>query len=235
MSEPDDSAENFLRRWSRRKHAAETRPEAGSEPPKFASAEGGPSPGTAPHGEPDRPGFDPATLPSIESITATSDIRAFLAPGVPEELSRAALRRAWMTDPTIRDFVGIAENQWDFTRPDGVPGFGPLELTPELRRMVAQLVGEAPAQATSRPDPDADPIDQVAHKLPELSSARTDQANDATNAALKCAPLPEGEPQTTGEAPTNSLAVDAATQQTGSEAATAPGSGRRRHGGAIPK
>ena len=68
----------------------------------------------------------------------------FFAPGVPAELTRAALRRAWVTDPAIRDFIGIAENQWDFTKPDGVPGFGSLELTPELRRMVAQLVGDAP-------------------------------------------------------------------------------------------
>ena len=48
-----------------------------------------------------------------------------------------------VTDPAIRDFIGLAENQWDFTQPDGVPGFGSLELTPELRRMVAGLVGDA--------------------------------------------------------------------------------------------
>ena len=37
------------------------------------------------------------------SITAATDIRAFLAPGVPAELTRAALRRAWTADPAIRD------------------------------------------------------------------------------------------------------------------------------------
>ena len=61
-------------------------------------------------------------LPPIDSITAVSDVRAFLAAGVPEDVTRAALRRAWLTDPTIRDFVGLAENQWDFAKPDGVPG-----------------------------------------------------------------------------------------------------------------
>jgi len=70
------------------------------------------------------PGFDPTHLPPIESITAASGIRGFLAPGVPAELSRAALRRAWTTDPAIRDFVGLAESQWDFTMPDAVPGSG---------------------------------------------------------------------------------------------------------------
>ena len=40
---------------------------------------------------------------SISSRSAApSDIRAYLAPGVPAELTRAALRRAWLADPTIR-------------------------------------------------------------------------------------------------------------------------------------
>ena len=62
----------------------------------------------------------------IDSIVAGSDIRAFLQSGVPAELTKAALRRAWTTDPAIRDFIGIAENQWDFTDPTSIPGFGPL-------------------------------------------------------------------------------------------------------------
>src|SRR5262245_12659068 len=57
--------------------------------------------------------FDPTQLPPIESIAAETDIRAFLAPGVPVELSRAALRRAWSADPRIREFVGLSENSWD--------------------------------------------------------------------------------------------------------------------------
>jgi hypothetical protein len=70
--------------------------------------------------------FDAPRLPSIESIGAGSDIRPFLAPGVPAHLMRAALRRAWSTDPAIRDFIGLSENSWDFNGPDGVPGFGSL-------------------------------------------------------------------------------------------------------------
>src|SRR5262249_15611086 len=75
---------------------------------------------------PRRPAFDPTTLPSLDSIDATTDIRAFLARGVPAALGREALRRAWLADPAVRDFVGPAENAWDFTAPGGVPGFGPL-------------------------------------------------------------------------------------------------------------
>jgi hypothetical protein len=141
MSDPEDGAENFLKRWSRRKQAAEARSRAAGGAPESADAEAKSSPDIVAPSAPDAPVVDAATLPPIESITAASDIRAFLMPGVPEEVSRAALRRAWVTDPTIRDFIGVAENQWDFTKSDAVPGFGSLESTPELRRLVDRLFG----------------------------------------------------------------------------------------------
>ena len=81
--------------------------------------------------------FDAAKLPPIESIGAGSDIRPFLAFSVPTDLTRAALRRAWSTDPTIRDFIGLSENSWDFDAQDGVPGFGPL-----TRQLMAGTTGE---------------------------------------------------------------------------------------------
>jgi hypothetical protein len=59
---------------------------------------------------------------------------------VPAELTVAALRRAWVSDPVIRDFIGIAENQWDFTNPTTIPGFGPLYETGDKVGLVAQTV-----------------------------------------------------------------------------------------------
>ena len=133
--------EDFLKRWSRRKR-------------DVAEAEK-PAPPAAKAAKPVRAGrrcfrrdgktdaeFDPATLPPIESITALSDVTAFLRAGVPAELTRAALRRVWTADPAIRDFVGLAENAWDFTDPAAMPGFGPLESTEEVRRMIAQVVDQ---------------------------------------------------------------------------------------------
>jgi hypothetical protein len=97
--------------------------------------------------------FDPASLPSIDAITADTDIIAFLQSGVPAELTRAALRRAWTSDPAIRDFIGVAENQWDFNDPNGAPGFGPLgtiqgqvaflsQVSPSLKKLPDLLAGE---------------------------------------------------------------------------------------------
>jgi Protein of unknown function (DUF3306) len=146
MSAAEKSLQKFLQRWSRRKLATVERGQQASE----WQAEQGESadPNTlanAPLDNSAAAAFDSASLPPIESINAATDIRAFLAPGVPIELTRAALRRAWVSDPTIRDFVGLAENQWDFTKPDEVPGFGSLELTPELRRLLMGFCGEKSA------------------------------------------------------------------------------------------
>jgi hypothetical protein len=63
---------------------------------------------------------DAASLPPIGSIGAASEIRPFLEPGVPQDLARAALRRAWMVDPAIRNFVGLSENFWGFNASDKV-------------------------------------------------------------------------------------------------------------------
>jgi Protein of unknown function (DUF3306) len=158
MSNP----ESFLTRWSRRKHAAlEGEEIISSEAPSPAPLEeaagktrtsgteylvddSGILPSTGLNTA--APPFDPLSVPPIESITADTDIRGFLAPGVPPDLTRAALRRAWAADPKIRDFVGLADYDWDFNAPGSMAGFGPLEMTEELLRMAAQIVGPPPTQ-----------------------------------------------------------------------------------------
>jgi hypothetical protein len=94
--------------------------------------------------------FDAASLPSVETITATTDVRPFLAPGVPRELTLAALRRAWVMDPRIRDFRGLQENEWDFSNPSGIPGFGPLEPSEDVKLFAGPVVGELGGEITTR-------------------------------------------------------------------------------------
>jgi Protein of unknown function (DUF3306) len=167
MSEP----ENFIARWSRRKREAaedaettkaSVAPEGAADGARAGDDERKPSDAPTARSdarEPREPSFDPTRLPPIETITAESDIRAFLAPGVPPELTRAALRRAWAADPKIRDFVGLADYDWDFNAPGAMTGFGSLEMTDELRREVARMVGrslgaedaEKPAPAPAAP------------------------------------------------------------------------------------
>ena len=66
-------------------------------------------------------------------------------------MTRAALRRAWSGRPQIRDFVGLADYDWDFNTPGAIAGFGPLEMTDELRRQVAQMVGRSLAPEVPEP------------------------------------------------------------------------------------
>jgi TorA maturation chaperone TorD len=122
-------SENFLSRWSRLKHESEV-----TSPDKDV-------PSAAP------PAFDPASLPPIESIVADSDIRQYLHASVPPELTRAALRSAWAADPAIRDFIGIAESQWDFNDPAAMPGFGPLQAAdPLVARALGSLSNDPPRE-----------------------------------------------------------------------------------------
>jgi len=228
MSDIDDSARNFLQRWSQRKRAAE----------KHTSDNAALSPGgkdadanVGAQRDADPPAFDLTTLPPIESITAASDIGAFLAPGVPEELTRAALRRVWVTDPTIRDFVGIAENQWDFTKVDGVPGFGSLELTPGLLRMVASLIGGAAGQADER-QANAEQAQQTAEKSGHQPPFARTSAPGEDNKKVE-RPRPRSE-LITSTGPVRVIEQDS-DQDNANDVLVGTRSIYRKHGSAVPK
>jgi hypothetical protein len=158
--------ESFLTRWSRRKRGAAT---AGRDRPTAERIEE-----RTPCATPEAPNsaqepgalVDLASLPPIESIGAGSDVRAFLTPGVPADLARAALRRAWSAEPAIRDFIGLSENSWDFTAPDGVPGFGSV-TEEEVRLLLRQVLGE-PNAAEAFERLSDDQITDGAKEEPEL-------------------------------------------------------------------
>jgi Protein of unknown function (DUF3306) len=163
--------ENFLSRWSRRKRDASHDLEAAVAPPAGAAAtEHGDaassevSPLDAPAAEPDS---DSPSLPAIADITADTDVSGFLRAGVPEELARAALRRAWSADPAIRDFVGLSENSWDFNAPDGMPGFGPIDPA-EVERLISwgkpeTATAEEPLEVPAQPIGATDESDRIAN------------------------------------------------------------------------
>src|SRR6266567_3492109 len=109
--------------------------------------------------------FDPASLPSIETITINTDIRGFLQSRVPPELTRSALRRAWASDPAIRDFIGIAENQWDFNDPSSIPGFGLLGATDNVPALLAQAIGQ---------------VEKIGEAIPDLVIASRDELPEQT-------------------------------------------------------
>ncbi len=216
MNAPSRSVGDFLRRWSKRKRAA-LRVLDDHHLPRREDENA--IPGVASQSAAAIPAFDPARLPAIELITALSDIREFLAPGVPVELTRAALRRVWVTDPTIRDFVGLAENQWDFTKPDGVPGFGLLEqLTPELCRMVASVFSGASGQNTTELPTVKEPVEETIELLAAPAPAEISSDPSETDSGAE----PSQDVVQSKEPPIRPVSVT-------------PRQERNRHGSAVPK
>jgi hypothetical protein len=250
MTDRENFSGGFLERWSRRKIEAERQApdvareqdatkapveNAGDKAPASASQElanDAPAqvrPSDKTSATPDlKPNpdtkFDIASLPSLDSITAASDVRAFLSPGVPAELTRAALRRAWAADPAIRDFKGLAENDWDFTDPNAMAGFGDLPADFDVRKLVAQIFGEsdeakepkaaepepAPAASVQQSDPpreiasdtDAEPAEAEGEALAETAGSETDAApatdlvHRSSNAAMHNSISPPEEDET---------------------------------------
>ncbi len=218
------SDKQFLARWSRRKR--EARAAADAPPPTEPGETPNVAPITAAESSVDAE-VDLSRLPPIDSIDAATDISAFLRNGIPQELSRAALRRAWTADPAIRDFVGLAENAWDFNDPNAMPGFGPLDCSAEqIDALVGRIVGGVRSAA-----------DSLATAVAEGKQDR--QSNDTGRA-----PLSESDPtEAVGDLATaeeisrdEPSEVPAAVQPESSETDRAEAALRRRtHGGALPR
>ena len=214
-------SENFLSRWSRLKREAGVG-ESGAGEKRTADA----APGTD---VPSPPAFDPASLPPIESIAADSDIRPFLQASVPVELTRAALRSAWAADPAIRDFIGIAESQWDFNDPAAIPGFGSLGAADYAPNLVARALG-------SLNDP-AEGAAENAGIVEQAASTNTDPNHcEPVDEVWQAAPAPADRSlgaDLDGQAG-ETAGVESVTQRDSAEATRGPRA-RRSHGGALPK
>jgi hypothetical protein len=235
--------EHFLSRWSRKKRdvverSAPVPPVADKKDLPPAKAVGGDP--ADPHAVPTttEPTFDPASLPSIDSIGAQTDVRAFLQTGVPPDLTRAALRRAWTADPAILNFKGLQENDWDFNDPNSMFGFGELDPDFDIKRMLASVFGETPKQETA-----GDVTPEHSPPLDEATENGADQVPDRVvlpavtgeaDAGLENAGITSND-----AAPDDREIVqrtdDIASQRDESNATNAAPRHVRVHGGALPR
>jgi hypothetical protein len=94
------SEDDFLSRWSRRKHQANRE-----------AAQPAPAPANAP--------AQPA-LPPLESLTFESDFTPFLAANVAESVKRAALKKL-LHDPRFNVMDGLDTYIDDYTKNDPIP------------------------------------------------------------------------------------------------------------------
>jgi hypothetical protein len=218
------SEEEFLARWSRRKREARA---AGNAPQPTPPSEA-PNPGPMPVATEPPAGqeeVDLSSLPPIDSITAATDITAFLRKGVPQELGHAALRRAWSADPAIHDFVGLAENAWDFNDPNAMPGFGPLELSEQqLGALVERIVGDVRRAHENLPNSPAGPSgeDQPANSELKPASHRAEVIAEHS---------PTGETTIEDSLPISAAPQREIPQKVESDKVVI----KRTHGGALPR
>lgn len=215
------SDEQFLARWSRRKQ--ETKAGHAERAGEEAAAAHAAAPSGPVAAEPAPLELDLSSLPSIESIDAATDVTAFLRKGIPQELSRAALRRAWSSDPAIRDFVGLAENAWDFNDPSAMAGFGSLGYSAEqVDALVRHIVGSVLQTDENLPNPPAEAGEEPARSAHE-------EGGFVSNPATAAPELRSVDESATAELPSGSAASQP--PAVGEEASLS----RRTHGGALPQ
>ena len=219
------TSETFVWRWARLKRNADIqrRIEPAGDPLLLPAADPSPCGAEATIAQPqidavDDP-FDPSSLPSIETITGNTDIRGFLQSRVPAELTRAALRRAWASDPAIRDFIGIAENQWDFNDPDSIPGFGPLLESDNLPGLLARALG---------------PRDKLAGVIPEMP-ASMEQSLPAETCDEPVAPDDKSQQLLDGSSPGTGEGAATSNDRVAEENAMDELPRHRSHGSALPR
>jgi hypothetical protein len=177
MSAPDQGDDKgFLARWSQRKQEAKQPEREAPVADTEVAAE--------PAAEVESPEeFDLSSLPSLDELTAQTDITAFLRKGVPEHLRNAALRKSWALDPAIRNYVNPAlDYAYDWNTPGGVPGNSELGAGIDIARMVSQIMGTSetpaeppasvagvPAEIPNDPDSSGDPTPDLPDQPLRLS------------------------------------------------------------------
>ena len=225
------SDEGFLKRWSRKKRAetAAAESESAERPPSQPSPaareketpESLPSQcggrldrcdSATPASKAEDEAIDPAMLPPIESLGPASDYTVFLKKGVPEALRVAALRRAWMSDPFIRDFRGPAEYALDYTTAEF-----DLRPTDDVAKMLDRIFPPRPASPA------------------QSAGARVDTAAPVPDVPLPPPAPPPAEPSgRSGERPLPEFEAASPAPVPVPPPESEPALPRRRHGGALP-
>lgn len=238
-----NDSERFLVRWSRLKSEEKAGP-GGNSGPEENGAQAG-SEGFRRGGDEAGAPVYASDLPDVEAIEAGSDIRAFLAADVPPDLKIAALRRAWSSDPSIRDFIGLSEDPGDFNAPGAIAGFGPVEAE-RIQGLLERILGQAgiprPSKGTasgSLPETGkpAGTEAETAGSRPDGSEVRASALRSHAAETVNLSPGGAGPEQSGCRDISQCDRAGAAVQEpeAPSRPAKAPPIWRRRHGGALPE
>ena len=154
-------SDDFLSRWSRRKHAAKR-----GEAPAPELAQAPAPPAALPAAAPDAA---PAPLPPVESLTPESDFTPFMRSDVDPGLRRHALRTLFR-DERFNVMDGLDVYIDDFSKPDPIPP----DWLGKLNQM-ARLGEYKPPEAAEEPGP------ARGDTLPDAEKGAEDQAVASTD------------------------------------------------------
>jgi hypothetical protein len=190
------SGEGFLSRWSKRKQEVERREvEREQEVARETVAPAADTPpeviveSIEPH---DAELHDPeaitpeelAALPPVEEIINPADFSQYLRKGVPHILRNAAMRRMWLLDPAVRDYVDPAlDYAYDWNIPGGVPGNGALAAGFDAKGAAEKFFSTMRGKISSETGEFAEaeeevlePCDKVPHEEEALTSTMPDDS-----------------------------------------------------------
>lgn len=220
-----DGGEGFLGRWSRLKRQGEPLEEGAAEAPQADETAastplvraGLPAQDLPAEGLPE---LTLPELPSLDAITASTDMTVFMHPAVPEHVRGAALRKLWSVDPAIRDFVSPAlDYAYDWNTPGGAPGYGPLGKADDVLRMLGEIVNGYARTVAPEDEQSAPAVDAR-----DVGACEAPDASDLADAG--------NEPAGTDHPPVPETTTSAVLRADGPD--TGPAANRRRHGGALP-
>jgi hypothetical protein len=135
----------------------------------------------------------------------------------------------------------LSENSWDFTAPDGVPGFGPMRASDDVRELLAQ-VGRQGTGVTPASDAESGTFPRSQAADPQRQTASSPGSDElpqgGTHELVKG--VEEAETAADGSTGFKSPNIDNKKQDVAAQTASnakdlsvAPGP--RGHGGALPR
>lgn len=126
---------------------------------------------------------------------------------MPPALRSAALRKLWLTEPSVVNYEPLVEYNWDFT----APGYGDLLPTDDIAKFAKQVIEGTP-------------------RAIEAGTGTVPQAQTPAAAAAE----PEATAEIETAADETVAAIEPPADDAGSVPGTETQPQRRRHGGALP-
>jgi len=234
MSRPDEPEDEggFFGGWSKRKLAAKRQTAPDEEIKALPETQTAPDLAAPQVAQEEIDEEVVAALPSLDEIIDGSDIKPFLAKGVPAKLRNAAMRRLWLATPGVRDYSDPAvDYAWDWNAPGGVPGGGGSLSEAGIAKMVKGLIGgreDAPPEESD--DVVLAEADTAARETAELGGAKAEDDVPPSPVRRSEADKPADSDTPPGEGAHEGAHEVISKGETSEKSHPVP----RRHGGAVP-